>query len=91
MRRWSHESTSVLQGLFDLAFDGVECKLGLPPHVLDLQEESGEILPHVDSVKHGGSVVACLSLLSTRRLLLTEPEGDYVVDANSSTPPGTVL
>lgn len=95
MRRWSLPGQEIIQSLFDLSFshqplDREQRRL-LPPHVLELKPETGEILPHVDSIKHGGGVVAVLSLLSTRRLVLTEPAGDYAVKPNSTGEPGKVI
>ncbi|KAH9259820.1 hypothetical protein BASA81_002246 [Batrachochytrium salamandrivorans] len=87
LRRWSSPGQEIIQSLFDLSFshepseDANQRRL-LPPHVLELKPETGEILPHLDSIKHGGGVVAVLSLLSVRRLVLTEPAGDYVVKPN---------
>lgn len=47
----------------------------LDPHVIELKR-GGYILPHVDS-KFSGGMVAGLSLLSTRRMVLTVPRGEY--------------
>ena len=41
----------------------------LPPHIVDLAAD-GNISAHVDSVKHGGPILAGLSLLSTRVMRL---------------------
>ena len=45
----------------------------LHPHVIDVAED-GYILPHVDSIKFSGIVVAGLSLLSQRNMHLRLPE-----------------
>lgn len=96
LRRWSEPSQVILRNLFTLAFS--TCPFNahrkfLPPHVLDLKPKTGCILPHVDSIKHGGGIVSCLSLLSSRKLRLTQPEGEYAQFASSlaNHPPGTVL
>jgi len=81
-RNWSPESLAVIRRLFAFAFD----KAGLPtntphlaPHVIDLKPKTGVIYPHVDSLKHGGEIVASLSLVSTRTMRLTEPPKDFQV------------
>jgi len=61
----------------------------LPPHVVDLAAD-GNISAHVDSVKHGGPILAGLSLLSTRvmrlkRELNTDENNATTVSATAET------
>eukprot|EP01036_Dinobryon_divergens_P028314 gene28314-37245_t len=46
----------------------------MQPHVIDLAG-NGHIAPHVDSIKFSGDMIAGISLLSTRTMVLS-PEGD---------------
>ena len=78
--RWSPASREVLTRLMRVVdeavgVDGIKRRPveWMPPHVIDLAPVKGRIDAHVDSVKHGGDVVACVSLLSQRRLFLSEP------------------
>lgn len=42
----------------------------LPPHIIHLKGDIGEIKPHVDNVKFSGGFIAGLSLQSCRRMIL---------------------
>jgi hypothetical protein len=81
---WSQKSQEVLNKLFTLAFQvgglpSYQANKALPPHVIDLKGKTGVIYPHVDSIKHGGAIVAVLSLLSTRTMRLSYPPKDFQV------------
>ena len=56
----------------------------MPPHVIDLKPTTGRIDAHVDSVKHGGELVAGLSLVSERTMTLLRND---VVVYNMVLPP----
>lgn len=57
----------------------------LPPHVLDLAAD-GYIGPHADSIKFSGGIVAGLSLLSTRMMVLKfDNSGDNIANTAVST------
>jgi hypothetical protein len=80
---WSPQSKQVIERLFRLAFSlsglDAENTSRLAPHVIDLKAKTGVIYPHVDSVKHGGEIVAAVSLLSSRTMRLTFPPENYIV------------
>ena len=81
---WSEANRKIIERLFKLALSlsGLpETTPTLPPHVIDLKAKTGAIYPHVDSLKHGGAIVAALSLISTRTLRLTVPPMDFIVGA----------
>jgi hypothetical protein len=81
---WSAESRVIIDRLFQVGYTlgGVDALAPrLPPHVIDLKASTGEIFPHVDSLKHGGKIVAALSLLSERTMRLTMPPKDFIVGA----------
>jgi hypothetical protein len=58
------------------------------PHCIDLSEEHGIIDFHIDSIKHSGNVLAGLSLMASRKLILkhdslcgsNDREGEIPVD-----------
>lgn len=52
----------------------------MEPHIIELEADKGAIGPHVDSVKHGGDVVAALSLLSTRQVTLDSLPDAFAID-----------
>ena len=83
MSKWSEQSKLIIDRLFRLAFTSAGLNPDktprLPPHVIDLKANTGVIYAHVDSVKHGGEIVAALSLLSARTMRLAFPPKDYVV------------
>lgn len=83
---WSSQSQEIVDRLFSLAFENSALPQDtprLPAHVIDLKAETGEILPHVDSTEFGGGIVAALSLLSSRRLRLTEPPPEYITPTSN--------
>jgi alkylated DNA repair protein alkB family protein 7 len=75
-RKWSPESQQVLLSLYALLAGSCSACVArqpvqwMDPHVLDLELGTGAIERHVDSVKHGGDIVAGLSLLSERVMCL---------------------
>eukprot|EP00924_Labyrinthula_sp_SR-Ha-C_P004701 snap_masked-scaffold_1-processed-gene-8.16-mRNA-1 protein AED:1.00 eAED:1.00 QI:0/-1/0/0/-1/1/1/0/201 len=52
-------------------------KMFLPPHLIDLAAD-GEIYPHVDSVKHSGQLICGVSLLSARKMILSNESGKKI-------------
>ena len=83
LNEWSQESQLEITAIQHQLEEFLETEKGklqtdiqfLAPHVIDLKR-GGYILPHVDS-KFSGEIVAGLSLMSTRRMVLTQPQGDY--------------
>jgi len=52
----------------------------MPAHVVDLRPATGQIDAHVDSVKHGGDLVAGLSLVSRRAMSLLRGDDEVVLE-----------
>jgi hypothetical protein len=74
---------SVVEGLTADAMvpPGSSVQAWLPPHIIDLAAD-GFIDGHVDSVKFSGQLVAGLSLLSTRTMVLTPARAHFTSESD---------
>ena len=80
-QKWSQPNQEIIARLIQTAIEtsGLQRETSfLPPHVIELKESTGEILPHVDSKDFGGKIVASLSLHSARTLKITPPPTNYI-------------